>query len=537
MKPRFQTSRLGIFGFLSLAIMFGAQTMHAQSLRTVQARTAAGVLEGVVSADNQVRTFKGIPFAAPPVGPLRWKAPQSASPWTEVRKAADYGPRCMQARVFNDMIFNDSGPSEDCLYLNLWMPEAAYKSKPPEQVKLPVMVWVYGGGFAAGATSEPRQDGGNLSKKGVMVVSFNYRLGVFGFFSHPDLALESGHNASGNYGLLDQVAALEWVHKNIAAFGGDPENVTIFGESAGSFSVSALMASPLAKGLFRRAIGESGAFFSSTLQLRPRAQTEEADTKFAATSFGTASIEKLRILPANDMQAALKNGQFRFMPTIDGYFLTEDVREIYAAGKQAHVPLLAGWNADEGNYRSFFGKDSPTAEHFIAHARAQFGERADAFLKLYPAADDAQAKRSAQDLAGDQFIAYSTWKWLETHSKIGKSSVFRYEFDQLLPLPADAPPNAEAAAPHASEIEFVFNVLSSKKLPWRPEDRTASDLMATYWTNFAKTGDPNGRGVPHWPAYTSQDGYQVMHLSSAPHALSDERRARYEFLDSLVPRK
>src|ERR1017187_52136 len=217
--------------------------MRAQQVSTVQVRTADGVLEGVVSADGKVRTFKGVPYAAPPVGPLRWKPPQPVSPWTGVRRAADYAPRPMQARVFNDMIFKDAGPSEDCLYLNLWMPAN------PTQATLPVMVWIYGGGFVAGSTSEPRQDGGNLSKKGVIVVSLNYRLGVFGFLAHPDLARESGRDASGNYGFLDQVAALEWVRRNIATFGGDPDNVTIFGESAGSFSVSALMASPLARGL------------------------------------------------------------------------------------------------------------------------------------------------------------------------------------------------------------------------------------------------------------------------------------------------
>ena len=234
-----------------LAILPGAA--RAQQLRHVQQQTADGVLEGVVSPDGKVRTFKGIPYAAPPVGPLRWKPPQPVIPWAGVRKAADYGARAMQGPIYSDMVFNDSGPSEDCLYLNLWMPE----NRP--QARLPVMVWIHGGGFVAGSSSEPRQDAGNLSKKGVIVVSFNYRLGVFGFLALPGLSRESEQGASGNYGLLDQVAALEWVKRNIAAFGGDPANVTIFGESAGSESVSALMASPLARGLFRRAIGESGA--------------------------------------------------------------------------------------------------------------------------------------------------------------------------------------------------------------------------------------------------------------------------------------
>jgi len=229
--------------------------LQGQQVRTVQLKTADGVLEGAVSADGKVRTFKGIPYAAPPVGALRWKAPQPVVPWSGVRKAVDFPPRAMQGRIYDDMVFHDTGPSEDCLYLNLWMP-----ANPP-QARLPVMVWIHGGGFVAGASSEPRQDAGNLSKKGVLVVSMNYRMGVFGFLAHPALAQESGHHASGNYGLLDQLAALQWVKRNIATFGGDPDNVTVFGESAGSVSVCALMASPLAQGLFQRAIGESGAYF------------------------------------------------------------------------------------------------------------------------------------------------------------------------------------------------------------------------------------------------------------------------------------
>jgi para-nitrobenzyl esterase len=500
--------------------------MRAQ-VRAVEQRTANGVLEGVVSADGKVRTFKGIPYAAAPVGPLRWKAPQPAAAWTGVRKTTEYGARCMQAPIFSDMIFHDSGPSEDCLYLNLWMPVA------PAQARLPVMVWIYGGGFAAGATSEPRQDGGNLSKKGVLVVSMNYRLGIFGFFSHPALAKESGHEAEGNYGLLDQVAALKWVRDNIAVFGGDPENVTIFGESAGSFSVSALMASPLSQGLFRRAIGESGAYFGDTLRLQPRIETEKAAVEFAKASLGTDSIEALRAKPAAEiLQAAAKPGAARFVPNIDGYFLSESVDAIFAAGKQSHVPLLAGWNADEQSYRSIFGREEVSPENYRARVRTLYGDKAEGILKLYPGETAAQAKRSAGDLAGDRFIAYCTWKWMEMHLKTGKAPVYRYRFEETLPLAADAPEGAEARAPHASEIEFVFQVLSSRKLPWRPEDRKVSDLMGSYWSNFAKAGDPNGDGLPLWPAY-SQEGYQVLHLRADPAAAPDEYHARYQFLDGI----
>ena len=478
----------------------------------------AGSVQDVVT--NGVAAFKGIPFAAPPVGALRWKAPQPAPHWEGVREAAKFGPRCMQSNIYNDMTFRDKGPSEDCLYLNVWT--AAQSAN----ALLPVMVWIYGGGFAAGAASEPRQDGGNLAKKDVVVVSMNYRLNVFGFFAHAELAKESGHDSAGNYGLLDQVAALEWVHKNIAGFGGDPAKVTIFGESAGSFSVSALMASPLAQGLFQRAIGESGAFFSTVLNLKPLSQSEEADAKFAE-SIGAHSLAKLRAMPAAKLLAAAgKEQEIRFAPNIDGYFLPRSVLEIYASGKQSHVPLMAGWNHDEGSYRSIFGKDAPTAANFVAYAHKHSG-KADEFLKLYPAESDEQAKRSAQDLAGDRFIAFSTWKWLEMQGATGQSTLYRYEFDDA-PPGGDSPPRG---AYHSAEIEFVFGALASENLPWRPEDKALSDLMSTYWSNFAKTGNPNGTGLPQWPAYTSQANYPVMHLDAASHAAPDDHRARYEFLN------
>ena len=492
-----------------------------------QVTTDKGAVEGTASADHpRIHIFKGIPYAAPPVGALRWKAPQPAASWTGVRKAVEFGARCMQGHIYNDMIFRDPGPSEDCLYLNVWTPAA------PAQEKLPVMVWIYGGGYSAGAASEPRQDGENLARKGVVVVSMNYRLGVFGFFVHPELAKESGHGSSGNYGLMDQTAALRWVHANIAAFGGDPGNVTIFGESAGSFSVSAQMASPLAQGLFQRAIGESGAFFSTTLDLKPLAKAEADDGKFAE-AVGAPTLEALRAKPADELlKAALKQGGggVRFAPDIDGWFFPETAYAIYAAGKQSHVPLLAGWNADEGSARAIFKSDPPTAANFAKRAKELYGDKTDAFLKLYPAASDEQAQRSAQDLAGDQFIAFSTWKWLEMQAATGKSPEYRYEFDQAPPAPAGS---VARGAYHSAEIEFVFGVLASKDLPWRPEDFKLSELMSTYWSNFAKTGDPNGPGLPKWPVYGAADGYQVMHLSATPAAAADGHRGRYEFLDAL----
>jgi para-nitrobenzyl esterase len=510
--------------YSKLALLLAAATLLPAAIpNSVQVDT--GRVKG--AAASGVTSFKGIPFAAPPVGALRWKAPQAAPAWKGLREATGFGPRCMQGNIYDDMIFRDKGPAEDCLYLNVWTPAASAKAR------LPVMVWIYGGGFSAGAASEPRQDGENLAKKDVVVVSLNYRLGVFGFFAHADLAKESGHDSSGNYGLLDQVAGLQWVHRNIDRFGGDPGKVTIFGESAGSFSVSALMASPLAQGLFQRAIGESGAFFGTVLGLKTLAQSEEADAKFADL-IGAHSLDELRAKPAADLlAAATKQGAIRFAPNVDGYFLPQTVREIFTEGKQSHVPLLAGWNRDEGGYRSIFGKDDPTAANFVAYAHKKFGDKAGEFLKLYPADNDEQAKRSAQDLAGDQFIAFSTWKWLEMHCATGGSTLYRYEFDDAPPAPAN---EESRGAYHSAEIEFVFGALASNHLPWRAEDMALSDLMSTYWSNFAKTGDPanhNAASLPAWPAYASQGRYPVMHLDATSQAAPDAHRARYEFLDNL----
>lgn len=486
-------------------------------------QTDKGIVEGTISMDSKILIFKGIPYAAPPVGNLRWKAPQPVPAWTGHRKATEFGPHPMQGRIFDDIYFRDEGPNEDCLYLNVWAPAAS-------GAKLPVMVWIYGGGFEVGASSEPRQDGENLARRGVVVVSFNYRLGIFGFFAHPELSKESGSGSSGNYGLLDQVAALRWVQKNIAAFGGDPDNVTLFGESAGSLSVSALMASPMAQGLFRRAIGESGSFFGKSLGLKPLAMAEDDGANFAEF-LGAPSLAELRSMSADDLlKAALKTDAPHFWPVIDGRFLPQGVETVYAEGKQSPIPLLAGWNRDEGNFQNFFKDDPPTAANFTKRARELFGDKAQIFLKLYPGGTDEQAKRSAQDLAGDQFIAYSTWKWIERQAT--NSPVYRYQFDQAPPEPA---PAAQRGAYHSAEIEYVFGTLASKDLPWRPEDEELSNLMSAYWTNFAKTGNPNGPGLPPWLAYDAKDRYQVMHLGAESHAEEDKHRERYQFLDGLLP--
>src|SRR5579863_4878605 len=374
-----------------------------------QVKTSSGVVEG--KEDGAVRTFLGIPYATPPVGELRWKPPVAAAKWTGVRKATEFGAHCMQGKVFGDMNFRDAGGNEDCLTLNVWVPAK------PSKEKLPVMVWIYGGGFVAGTTSEQRQDGTHLAQQGVIVVSMNYRLGVFGFMVHPELAKESGKNAAGNYGLMDQLAALKWVHENIAAFGGDPGNVTIFGESAGSFSVSAQMASPLAKGLFQKAIGESGgAFGRSGLRFAPLAEREEKDARLASSALGVSTLAELRAVPAQKLLDAFMKpggpGAFAFGPDVDGYFLPESAPAIFAAGKQNDVALLAGWNHDEQGV-SQVPADKSAIDALKATAEKEFGAKAGEFLRQYQGETEAQARRSMADFAADQFIAFSTWRWLE----------------------------------------------------------------------------------------------------------------------------
>lgn len=500
----------------------------AQAAAPVRVTTPDGILEGDAVADGAVHAFKGVPYAAPPVGPLRWRPPQPVTPWSGVREAHYFGPRAMQARIYDDMIFRDFGPSEDCLYLNVWTPARAKAGD-----KLAVMVWIHGGGFTAGASSEPRQDGTNLAKKDVIIVSINYRMGIFGFFSHPELTAESPQHASGNYGLLDAVAALQWVKRNIAAFGGDPDNVTIFGESAGSSAVSALMASPLAQGLFHRAIGESGTILNPRRPMRTLAEAEAAGSKDVQERFGTTSLAKLRELPAAVLLAgSMKEPQLGARVVVDGWFLPSDGLAIFSAGKQARVPLLAGWNRDEDGAGTLLEKDAPTLTNFQGRARARYGERAGDFLKAYAPATDAEVKRMAQDFGTDLRIGYPTWNWLELQRKVGVP-VWRYRFDQTLPrIRPDAKPDAELVAPHASEIEYVFQNLDSRQADWGPEHRAVSAAMADYWTNFAKTGNPAGAGTAAWPEYGEGDPLMVFAAKSA--AAPDPHRARYEFLDSVA---
>ena len=515
-----------------MAVALAASSAAAGAAPEVATRS--GVVRGTATADGRVRVFKGIPYAATTAGEFRWKEPRPAAPWKGAREAAQYGPQCMQGPIFPDITF-PGPPSEDCLSVNLWTPAKGASER------LPVMVWIHGGGFQAGAGGEPRHDGEALARKGVVVVTLNYRLGVFGFFAHPELTRESEHHASGNYGLLDQVAALRWVKDNAAAFGGDPSNVTIFGESAGSLSVSALMVSPLARGLFHKAIGESGAYFTGAgpLPLQPLPASEEQGVKLAA-SVKAESLAALRAKPADELlQAALK-AQPWFAPNLDGRVLSEDGFTAFGAGRQAHVPLLAGWNADEVRASIVLRQPRPTAQSFTDDARKRFGDQAEAILKAYPAGSDAEALESAAALAGDMFIGHATGKWIDTHARTGGAAVFRFSFDRKIPLAPDTKVMGvlatarDVGARHAGEIEYVFGALDSlPKVPWEASDRKLSDAIGTYWTSFARTGDPNGPGVPAWPRYDPA-APRVLHLDEAIHDAPDTTRARFEAIDALV---
>ena len=496
--------------------------------------TEQGKVQGKTINDGKVKAFLGLPYAAPPVVDLRWKAPATPAKWKGKRDATKYGAHCAQNHVFEDMVFQDAGPSEDCLFLNVYAPAVSTSKS-----KLPVMFWIHGGGYSGGASSEPRHNGDFLPLKGVVLVTINYRLGVFGFLATSDLAKE-GNGSAGNYGLLDMVSALQWVKANIDNFGGDAGNVTIFGESAGSFAVSTLMASPMAQGLFQKVIGESGAAFSNVLPTDAHDARLKKDDDWVVT-LGVKSLAELRALPTDKILDAVKARHGGFPPDIDGKFLTEPVPDTYAAGKQAHVPLLAGWNRDEG---AGLG-NGMTAEKWKGMAETMFKDRAAEFLTVYPGETDEQAVDSAIAYGSDDFIAFGTWKWLEAHrktgaptdgsssvgSKSGDSPVYRYHFE-LRATPSKFHPGTFAF--HSDDIEYVFGTLDTRP-GWnvRPEDRTISDKMMGYWTNFAKTGDPNGAGLPVWPKYGPDDA--LIHLNDPIASSPDALRPRYEFLLKGMP--
>ena len=535
-----------LFSFFFLFMMSSAVVLAQFNGEAPRVKTQNGELEGV--NESGIKTFKGVPFAAPPVGNLRWREPQPVSNWSGIRKADKFGPRAMQLPVFGDMNFRSNGMSEDCLYLNVWSP-----AKKADE-KLAVLVYFYGGGFIAGDGSEPRYDGESLARRGIVTVTVNYRLGIFGFFAHPELTKESQHHASGNYGLLDQSAALMWVQKNIAAFGGDPKKVTIAGESAGSFSVSAQMASPLSKNIIAGAIGESG----SLLGLNPVALLKDAEKTGAdfGTNMKANSLADLRSMPADDLLNATAKGG-RFPVCVDGYFFSKSPLEIYQAGEQAHVPLLVGWNSQENSYQSIIGENKPTVENYKKGIEKMYGTKSTEILRVYNASSDEEVEQVATALAGDRFIGYSTWKWSDVQSKTGQKPVYRYLYARPRPQMRSEMGNATAGlaggvirdttstavrkapvakgAVHSAEIEYALGNLSTNRVyDWQPEDQKVSEIMQTFFANFIKTGNPNGLGVPEWKPLDKNNAVPVMHIDVNTRLVEDKTGDRYMTLEQMA---
>jgi len=484
-----------------VAVLFTACSMGMMKPESVimdnLVLVSSGELLGNAADASGIFSFKGIPYAAAPVGKLRWKAPQPAPAWSGVRDATKFGAKCWAAAPFGGPI-DTHGVSEDCLFLNVWT------SAPNRSEKLPVMVWIHGGGFQFGTASSDTLDGASLAKKGVVVVTLNYRLGVFGFLTRPDLELESNGHKSGMYGLQDQLAALRWVKENIGAFGGDPGNVTVFGESAGAHAVGLLMSSPLADGLFQKAIGESGAFWESEHgTMKPYHDAQAMGIALGAKVAAT-TLDKLRDVSAENLQMATNwtfatdPGATNFSPTVDGYVLPESPYERFLGGRQNDVPLLAGWNADEGAL--FFNRALPhkTVQAFTEAAATQFGAaNVTRFLQLYPAGSAEQAAHSAQMLIGDQVIKLQMWRWLTAQRETGHSPVYAYQFEQVSQF--------NRVATHTTEIPYVFGNFPANA-PARPDahDLVVSDTMQSYWTNFARTSNPTCRYGLNTPAQVAK---------------------------------
>ena len=509
--PRHLLKAAGLVGMVFAAQAALAQSSPPQAAPGAQGSRPvvaidAGTLAGAVD-EAGIRVFRGIPYAAPPVGDLRWMEPQPVAAWSGTRDAVQFGDRCQQAPFPAYRTIGTRGMSENCLFLNVW--------SAPDSMKRPVIVWIHGGGFGYGYSNQASYDGDHFVQKGLVYVDLNYRVGTLGFLAHPGLTAESPHKSSGNYGILDQIAALQWVQRNIGRFGGDPDNVTVFGESAGSISVNVLTASPLAKGLFKRAIGDSGAGLGTTvdtLPVRPLAWEEQRGVQFAA-ALQVRSVAELRSVPAAELvdtgeigRGTLFNGG-RFAPSVDGYLLPDTPEHIYARGEQNNVALITGWNLHEettfmmgsghGGCRPLWN-DAETVATFVPQAERSFGTDEPKFLALYPHATDAEAKASAEHIVADLVITWPTWRWADLQSSSGKTTTYLYLFAKT--PPAESPLHVTA---HGSEIPYAFDNLQAFKWSWDAMDVQLARTMSSYYANFAKTGNPNGSGLPNWPAFVS----------------------------------
>jgi para-nitrobenzyl esterase len=479
-----------------LAALLALAWGHAVAM-AAPVQIESGALQGAFV--DGLTVYKGVPYAAPPVADLRWREPRRVKPWKGVRSAKVFAPACMQTGV---SMPGETPPivSEDCLYLNIWTPVST-----PHK-RLPVLVWIHGGGYTNGSASMPLYWGDRLAHKGVIVVTIAYRLGPLGFLAHPGLTAESAHRSSGNYGLMDQIAALQWVHRNIAAFGGDENRVTIAGQSSGSISISILMASPLAKGLFRQAIGESGGLFEP-LQLAPKyllGEAEKDGEKFA-TSLGAASVEDLRRLPA----ARLTGNEGGIAhPVIEPYLLPRSPYETFTAGAQNDVPLLLGSNAEEA--RSLVNVSGVTAATFESDIAQSFGALPPPLMAAYPHATDVEARMARLNFERDLRFAWDMWAWARLQAATGRSPVYYFSFQQQPPFPTDSV-YAGWGASHFAELWYVFDHLDQSPWHWTSSDLTVAADISEYWANFAKSGDPNGAGLPPWPVFENTAS-QVQYL-------------------------
>ena len=517
---------------LTLAAMAISIATSAQD--AVSVKTSYGILEGLDISG--IKTFKGVPFAAPPTGDNRWREPQPLQPWQGIRECHDYAPDPMQEPIFGDMNFGADSISEDCLYLNIWTPAITMNEK------LPVLIYFNGGGLMAGSGSEPRYAGMAMARRGMICVTANYREGIFGFFAHPELSKETPYKGSGNYGFLDQQAAIRWVHENISLFGGDPERITIAGESAGSMSVSALMASPLSRGLFAQAIGSSGSVIADK-RVKSLAEAEKAGVDMMRR-MGYKNVKEMRKVPA---EVLMKQANVRNVPVynIDNHFLTEQPLATYAAGRQMRVPLLVGGNSLEMSPAAYFGYITMsgreiTMEDIARTASGMFGDNTDEMLSLYGiTAPDDIYKQPGIDLCGDLFLAYSTWRWGNIHNATSGQPVYRYLYSRERPkmmiegkvagLAGGVKDKTEAeevvenkipeihGAVHSADIEYAMgNLPTNRVYDWQPEDYMVSDIFMGYYANFVKTGNPNGIGLPQWLPLDSSDspGFMVIDVKT-----------------------
>jgi para-nitrobenzyl esterase len=479
-----------LIGALLLIVVLATSAIPLAQSPTIS--TESGAISGI--REDGLSIYKGVPFAAPPVGDLRWRPPAPVAPWTATRNAEAFAPACMQVGV---SMPGEIPPavSEDCLYLNIWTPAKS------AQEHLPVIVWIYGGGYINGSASMPLYWGDRLAHKGVIIVTIAYRLGPLGFLAHPELTRESPHHSSGNYGLMDQIAALEWIQRNIADFGGDPKNVTIAGQSSGAISVSILMASPLAKGLFQRAIGESGGLFEP-LQLAPKylLTNAESDGEKYALSLGATSLQQLRRLPANQLSG---NAGGIVHPVIEPYVLPVSPYESFASGQQNDVALLIGSNAEEA--RALVDFNHVTAATFDSDLEHSYGALPPQLVAAYPHATDEEARQARLSLERDLRFGWDMWAWARLQAGTGKNPVYYYSFRQKPPFPAGSVYEGWGAS-HFAELWYVFDHLDQSPWRWSKEDRRVAEEMSSYWINFAKSGNPNGRDLSTWPAFTNADG-------------------------------